>query len=336
MNILIIKTSSLGDVIHTLPALTDAGKAIPDIQFDWVVEEAFQDIPKMHPLVNTVIPVAMRRWRKNIFRSLLGNEFKQFKQKIKSKKYDLIIDAQGLIKSGFITHMANGKKVGLDKQSLTESLARFFYDQHVTVDLQKHAVFRMRSIFSQALNYSFNNDDIDYGISLKPNAKYADKPYILFFHGTTWPSKHWPDEHWMALATLINDHQILIPWSNETEKIRAEKIAAQSKNALVLPKMPLADLAPIIAGAKYCIGIDSGLAHLAAALAIPTITLYGPTNPARIGTAGKNQLHLQSKTPCQCQQQKVCRFKSFSSKCLTDIAPQEILTTIKISFSRPN
>lgn len=330
MNILIIKTSSLGDIIQTLPALTDAGKIFPDIQFDWVVEEAFQDIPKLHPLVNNVIPVAMRRWRKNIFRSLLNGEIKKFKQKIQSKKYDLIIDAQGLIKSGLITKMAIGKKIGLDKQSLTEPLARFFYDDEVTVDLQKHAIFRMRSIFAGALHYSFDAENIDYGISIKPNDQYSKKPSILFLHGTTWPSKHWPDEHWIALAKLLKNDPILIPWSNDQEKKRAELISAQSENAIILPKMRLSDLAAIIADGKFCIGIDSGLAHLAAAFNVPTITLYGPTNPKRIGTAGKQQFHLQADFQCECKNKKICHFKKFSSKCLDAITPNMVSKYLKI------
>lgn len=332
MKILIVKTSSLGDIIQTFPALTDAGKVISDIRFDWVVEEAFQDIPKMHPLVHEVIPIAIRRWKKHPFQFLFSNEWKNFRRKIKFKKYDLIIDAQGLIKSGLITRMAIGEKVGLDKKSLTESFARFFYDRYISIDLQKHAVFRMRSIFAEALHYSFDAENIEYGIFTNADTKYSEKHYVLFLHGTTWPSKHWPDRYWIELAKLIENDAVLIPWSNEVEKNRAQMIAEHAKNVVILPKMTLKSLSSVISGAKYCACVDSGLAHLSAALNTPAIVLYGPTNPKRIGTAGSHQIHLQSGFSCQCCDKKICRFATFSSKCLEAISPETVFAYCNGNF----
>ncbi|MBU1558383.1 MAG: lipopolysaccharide heptosyltransferase I, partial [Gammaproteobacteria bacterium] len=164
MKVLLVKTSSLGDVIHMLPALTDAGRAISDIQFDWVVEEGFSEIPTMHPLVNRVIPVAIRRWRKNPVKALMSSQWKSFVKALRETKYDYVVDAQGLIKSAVITRMAKGLRVGLNKPSLTESLAAFAYQKKVAVDLKEHAVFRMRSILAQALDYPLPETPADYSL----------------------------------------------------------------------------------------------------------------------------------------------------------------------------
>jgi heptosyltransferase-1 len=194
MRVLIIKISSLGDIIHTLPALTDAGKAISDISFDWVVEESFAEIPAWHPLVDSVIPVALRRWRKNPLRALYNKEWRKFYRQLKAKQYDMVIDAQGLIKSAILCRMARGLRVGLDKQSLTEPLARFAYQKTVTVDLQKHAIYRMRNIFAQALQYPIASTNPDYGISITQfnnrnhSINILNKEinnYFVFLHGTT-------------------------------------------------------------------------------------------------------------------------------------------------------
>ncbi len=151
MHVLIVKVSSLGDVIHTLPALTDAEKAIPGIQFDWVTEEAFTEIPAWHSAVNKVIPVALRRWKKNIFKMFFSKEYKNFKDELKSEKYDLVIDAQGLLKSGFICSLTRGKVVGLAKNSVREKAAAWFYDESYEVSWRQHAVERTRNYLLKPL-----------------------------------------------------------------------------------------------------------------------------------------------------------------------------------------
>src|SRR3990167_6070327 len=154
MRVLLIKTSSMGDIIHTLPALTDASNAIPGIQFDWVCEDVFADLCKQHPAVKEVIPIALRRWRKGILSSETRNGWTEMRKRLRHEQYDLVLDAQGLIKSAFLTLFANGARAGLDFSSARESFASFFYKQKHEVNFYQHAVVRMRSLFSQALGYA--------------------------------------------------------------------------------------------------------------------------------------------------------------------------------------
>ncbi len=295
MRVLLIKTSSLGDVVHTLPALTDAAKALPGIQFDWVVEEGFAEIPRWHPAVNEVIPVAIRRWRKNLVQTWRSGEWAAFKQRLRSTRYDLVLDAQGLLKSAWLTRYANAPVAGLDKHSAREPLASRFYAHGYPVAWGQHAVERTRQLFAQALNYPLPSSIGDYGL---PRAQLAGEapanPYVLFLHGTTWASKHWPESDWRALAEQLNNAgmAVRLPWGNEAEKARAERIAANLELVSVLPKMNLAGVAQLIAGARACVAVDTGLGHLAAALDVPSISLYGPTLPAKVGAYGRGQVHL--------------------------------------------
>ena len=153
MRVLLIKTSSLGDILHVLPALSDAAAAIPGIRFDWVVEEAFAEVPSWHPAVDRVIPVAIRRWRKNGLRALLSGEWGGFRKQLRMEEYDQVLDAQGLIKSALVSWMARGERVGLDADSAREPLASRFYDRSIAVAKGEHAVIRLRRLFAEALGY---------------------------------------------------------------------------------------------------------------------------------------------------------------------------------------
>ena len=139
MRVLLVKTSSLGDVIHALPALTDAARAIPGITFDWVVEEGFAEIPTWHPSVGNVIPVAIRRWRKNLWETIKSGEWRRFKQRLRAEKYDLVIDAQGLLKSALLTRYVKAPVAGFDRDSAREPLASRFYQRRLAVARGQHA-----------------------------------------------------------------------------------------------------------------------------------------------------------------------------------------------------
>ncbi|MBD7978623.1 lipopolysaccharide heptosyltransferase I [Serpens gallinarum] len=299
MRVLLIKTSSLGDVIHTLPALTDAAKAIPGIRFDWVVEEGFAEIPAWHPAVDRVIPVAIRRWRKNLWRTYKSGEWRQFQQCLREGNYDLVIDAQGLLKSAWLTRYCNAPIAGLDRHSAREPLASRFYDRTYQVPREQHALERTRQLFAQALGYRLPVSTGDYGLDRVALAGPVDEPYLVFLHGTTWASKHWPEADWRALAERLNAEgwAIRLPWGSAQEKARAERIAAGLDKAQVLPKLNLVGVARVIAGARACVAVDTGLGHLAAALDVPSISLYGPTRPGRVGAYGQGQVHLCATGP---------------------------------------
>ncbi|MFB4392334.1 MULTISPECIES: lipopolysaccharide heptosyltransferase I [unclassified Pseudomonas] len=311
MRVLIIKTSSLGDVIHTLPALTDAAHAIPGIRFDWVVEEGFAEIPSWHPAVDQVIPVAIRRWRKNLWQTLKGGEWKAFKQRLRERKYDLVIDAQGLVKSAWLTRYVKAPVAGLDRYSAREGWASRFYDRRLSVAVGQHAVERVRQLFALSLAYDLPEGIGDYGLDLARLELPPVAPYVVFLHGTTWDTKHWPEAYWRELAERMGRRklQVLLPWGNPVEKARAERIAQGLENCKVLPKLNLAGVARILAAAKACVAVDTGLGHLAAALDVPTISLFGPTNPGLTGAYGRAQIHQASNFPCAPCLQKKCTYK---------------------------
>jgi heptosyltransferase-1 len=294
MRVLIVKTSSMGDVLHTLPALTDAMQAIPGITFDWVVEEGFAQIPSWHPAVDQVLPVALRRWRKNWFSATVRAERAAFKQRLRQQKYAAIIDAQGLIKSAaLVTRLARGVKHGQDWHSAREPLASLFYTYRHAIAKQQHAVERTRELFAKSLGYQKPALQGDYAIArhfVTPDMRQTDN-YLVCLHATTRDDKHWPESHWRELLTLLaaSGVKVKLPWGAEHEHQRALRLAAGFSHVEVLNKLTLEQVAHVLAGARAVISVDTGLSHLTAALDRPNITLYGPTDPGLIGGYGKNQ-----------------------------------------------
>lgn len=297
MRVLVVKMSSLGDVIHTLPALTDAARALPHCRFDWVVEEAFAEIPAWHPAVERVIPIALRRWRKNPLRDFTGPEWRQFRQALRKEHYDAVIDAQGLLKSALVARLVKAPIFGMDKHSVRERVASRGYHKKIAVDRELHAVERIRQLFASALKYPVPEEPGDYGVRqyLKP-AKDDLPPSLLFFHGTARAEKLWPEGHWQALATHAGQagFRVWMPWGTQEERVRAERIEDECAAVQVLPKLDLLGLAGMLLEVDGAVAVDTGLAHLAAALDVPTVSLYGPTDTRLIGAYGRNQVHIQS------------------------------------------
>ena len=324
MRVLLIKTSSLGDVVHTLPALTDAQRAIPGIQFDWVVEEGFAEIPAWHPAVAQVIPVAIRRWRKNLWQTLRSGEWRRFKTRLRETRYDLVIDAQGLLKSAWLTRYVKAPVAGLARASAREPLASRFYDRTYAVPREQHALERVRQLFAQALGYELPQGIGDYGLDRAQLASPGEEPYLLFLHGTTWPSKHWPEAYWRELAERMSAFgwAIRLPWGNVEEKARAERIAEGIVGASVLPRLNLGGVAKVVAGARACVAVDTGLGHLAAALDVPSISLYGPTLPGRVGAYGRSQVHLCATGPNAGKGDRV-------KPCFDDLLPERVASELK-------
>lgn len=292
MKILIVKTSSLGDIVHMLPAVTDAVRMIPDLSVDWVVEENFQAVPSWHPDVDQIIPVAIRRWRKNFFSSQTKNEIKSTRQIIHSTPYDAIIDSQGLFKSSVLTHWAKGTRFGYDRKSAREPLASWAYDQRIIVSKNLHAIERNRQITAKSLDYTYENLPLDYGLKRSLDTDSSEIPvspklpenYIVALHGTSRPDKEWPEENWKALAHLLDQRgmPLILPWGNKREQDRAKRIAEIS-NAVVLPKLDLDHLAKIIKYSSAVVGMDTGLMHIAAALGKPGIAIYPATRTELTG-----------------------------------------------------
>ena len=300
LRILIVKTSSLGDVIHCLPVVNDILQHAQDAQIDWIVEESFADIPRMHAGVNQVFTVAMRRWKKSLFSLKTWREISAFKKLIKQSKYDAVIDCQGLLKSALITKQAlttiKGLKHGYDKNSIREPIASLFYEKTHAISYQQHAVTRNRALCAMSLGYAMPTNAPDYGINIMPADRMdigLQASYIIALHGTSRDSKLWPVENWVNLGKQLakQNLNLALPWASDAEFTRANEIASQLSNAqvsncIVLPKLSIAQIANVIANAKAAVGVDTGLSHLAAALNVPTIAIYTDTNPALTGVMG--------------------------------------------------
>lgn len=300
MHVLIVKMSSMGDIIHTLPAISDAAKAIPGIQFDWVAEEAFTEIPSWHTNVNQVIPIALRRWRKQIWHSVQQGEIQHFVKQLRLQRYDKVIDAQGSIKSAVTTRLSRGYRVGPDKNSVREVFANLAYQAAFAIPRQQHAIDRLRQLLAKALGYPLPETLPCYGIDKSRLCAGAlarldlAKNYRVFVPNASWAAKCWPETSWSLLVekTTRKGIPVCIPWGNEEERKRAVRICANHPQAQVLPHLNLSELALLFAQARAAVCVDTGLSHLAAALETPTITLYGPTDPKLIGSIGPSQRHV--------------------------------------------
>ncbi len=293
--ILLVKTSSLGDVIHNLPVVNDILQHAPQAHIDWLVEESFADIPHLHTGISHVFTLALRRWKKHIFSQKTWQEIAAFKQFIQQNQYDAIIDTQGLLKSALAMRCARGTKHGYDKQSIREPLASYFYDKTYAISYQQHAVTRNRALCALSLGYAIPTDAPDYGMptermAIHPHTSDLQSDYMIALHGTSRDSKLWPVEHWTALGKQLamQNLNMVLPWASDAEHARATIISQQVPDSVVLPKLSISELTGVIANAKAAVGVDTGLSHLAAALNIPTIAIYTDTNPALTGVmAGK-------------------------------------------------
>ncbi|MDP5007720.1 MAG: lipopolysaccharide heptosyltransferase I [Glaciimonas sp.] len=288
MNILIVRVSSLGDVVHNMPMVSDIHRHYPDANIDWVVEEAYISLVRLNPDVRNIIPIALRRWRKSLSTTQTRQEIAHFRQQLKQTAYDFVFDTQGLLKTGVVMRMARlalgGKRIGLanaTEGSGYEPLSRIFHTKSIKVGLRTHAVLRARQVAAQALAYAV---DTPAHFNLRMPEKSREQlpswlpasPYAVFFHGTARAEKQWPTVAWVAVAKLLAQRGLLVllPWGSEAEKRTAEQLAAQMTNAQVLPKLPLMEAVTLAQRAAFVIGVDTGLTHIAAAFMRPTIELY--------------------------------------------------------------
>ena len=290
MRILLVKTSSLGDVVHNLPVASDLHARFPGARIDWAVEESFADIPRLHPAVGEVVPVALRRWRRTLLRRDTRQALAALRARLRRAGYDYVIDTQGLFKSAILSCLAPGRRIGLDWVSSREPL-RPFYHRTYRVPWGQHAVVRNRQLAAEALGYAADTP-VDYGIAapaLDGSATWAapirDRPYAVLLHATSAQRKLWPEQQWIELAGHLQQRGLacVLPWGSDAEHARSRRLAEPIPDSVVPPRLSLTELAALLGHAQLVIGLDTGLSHLAAALGTPTVGIYVATEPDATG-----------------------------------------------------
>jgi heptosyltransferase-1 len=293
--ILFIKTSSLGDVVHHMPAITDARRHLPDARLAWVVEEDYAPLARLHPAVDDVIPVATRRWRKSPLALATWREIARFRGTLRARSFAAAIDTQGLLRSALIAGAARGIRHGYDRDSIREPLACPFYDIRHRVERHAHAILRNRTLCGLALGYEAKHP-LDYGLDRAAIAgAAAARPYALLIHGTAQARKLWAEPHWVAVARTVRQRglDVVLPWGSAAERARSEAIAAAAglcTAGRVPDRRPLDAVAAMIAGASFVIGVDTGLVHIAAALGVPLVAIFVDSEPGLTGPMGSGPI----------------------------------------------
>jgi len=290
-DVLFVKTSSLGDVVHQMPAVTEARARRPDLRFAWVVEEAFAPLVRLHPAVDDVIAVASRRWRRSLSGPATWREIGEFRRTLRARAYDAVIDTQGLVRSALIARAARGRRHGYDASSIREPAASLLYDVRHSVARGQHAIARNRALTGLALGYSPEGSP-DYGLDRASLSPSASDRYALLLHATAEREKEWPVENWIALGHSLRGRgiRLVLPWGNAREQERSRAIAGALPGAEVPDLRPLDAVARLIAGASLVVGVDTGLLHLAGALGVPLVGIFAGSEPGLTGPIGRGPI----------------------------------------------
>lgn len=288
--ILIVKTSSLGDVVHNMPAVADLRSRFPDARIDWVVEEAYQPLVALHPAVNEAIPLAIRRWRRAALAPSTWREIRALRRRLRRVHYDCVLDTQGLVKSAIVAALTSGRRAGFDPASAREALAARFYDDRYSVPRDLHAVERCRRLAAQAFGYPLEAP-VRYGLAI-PARPELEGPYAVLLHATARREKHWDEGSWIEVARYLASRGVrsVLPFGSDAEYARSQRIAAVVEGSVVPPRRPVEAVAGMLAGAQVVVGVDTGLLHLAAALAVPLVAIFVATEPGLTGPVGAGPL----------------------------------------------
>jgi heptosyltransferase-1 len=327
MRILLIKMSSMGDIFHTFPAISDIKKHFPDAQIDWVVEDSFKEIVEWHPAIHNVIPVHLRRWVKE-HNKKAWQEFKTCRNQLRAVTYDYIIDAQGLLKSAVIAKCAKGHGVdGYDKSSARESIARWCYKRQHYIDRDQHAVERTRQLVGKTLGYT-PAPKLNFGINQNFTHVQEDPRKLIFIIGTSWVTKLWSTREWQALTKIAVDegYRVEIMWGSSDERAIADQIIEYCPQATRPDqRLSITTIAEKLVEAVGVVGLDTGFSHLAGALETPTIAIYGATSPLKVGLIGDHTRNLQLHPTLDCMpcHKRQCKWLPENSRdtppCMADI-----------------
>ncbi len=285
--VLVVRPSSLGDIVHALSLVADVETHRPGLGIDWVAEEMFVPLIRLHPGVRRVIPVALRRWRKALVARATWSEIAAFRTDLRRETYDAVLDLQEQVKGAVITRMARGPRHGPDRASIREPVATLAHTAHHAIDPDQHLIDRCRQLAGAALGYRVDGPPRFELVPPPPSvgSPVPDAPYVVFLHATSRDDKLWPEARWSALIAHFarNGFLVVLPWGSEAERARSERLAEGEAAARVPPRQSLPALAGLLARAELVAGVDTGLVHLAAALGTPTVSLFVATDPRLAG-----------------------------------------------------
>jgi heptosyltransferase-1 len=293
--ILLVKLSSLGDVVHNLPAVTDLAEARPGAHIAWMVEEAYVDLVMLHPAVTEAIPVGLRGLRRAPWSVSAWRRIARTRRAVRSHPWDFVIDTQGLLKSALLARQARAPVFGLDAKSARERMAARFYDVKLRVPWSEHAVERNRSLVGQIFGYR-PRGAARYGL-LRPEAPPVWAPtqrYVVMLHAASRAAKRWPEERWVDLARMLGESglAVVFPGGTDAERAVAARLAAAVPDAVAAPAMSIAEAAALLGHAEGVVGVDTGLTHLAVALGVPTVGIYCATRPEETGLHGVGAVNV--------------------------------------------
>lgn len=338
MKILVVRLSSLGDILHLFPAISDLRRKFPDAVIHWLVEPAFAEPVSWHAAVDKVITVPLRAHKKTWWK--LPLLLSKLRQRLQAEKYDAVLDAQGLLKSAVLSRLPGVPVYGFDAASARESIAAKLYQNTAKIENGLHVIEKNRQLIGQLFGAD-NSMPADFGLDqFREEQKYGELsgefkeltnlPFVVLLHGTTWNSKYWPESAWMELIRELTKQgwRCLLPWGNQTEHQRADRLhASGGEQALVLPKLSLTELMIILLRARAFVSVESGIGHLAAALDIPGLMLHGPTDPGYSGVLGKACQHITSGIYCSPCFKRDCprlQNKYEVPPCQKEINPQQV------------
>ena len=334
MRVLVVKLSSLGDVVHTFPAVTDAVAAVPGIVIDWLVDESFAGLARLHPSVRQVIPLPIRRL-KRAPRAALA-DMRAALARLRAERYDIVIDAQGLMKSALAARLARSvARHGFSRATAREGAAAWTYDVEHDIPEIEHMAMRIRRLFARAIGYAEPVTPADAGLAPARFAvQQGGRARVVLIHGTTWPTKTWTVEGWRRLAATADaaGFDAVLFAHGAREEARVAAIAAGIDSVRRLPSGSIEDLVPVLANAAGIVTVDTGLGHLAAALDRPVIGLYGPTDPGLTGLVGPRAREIVATLSCApCEKTRCAVRPDFGEgpPCLADRAPDVVFAALR-------
>jgi heptosyltransferase-1 len=291
MRLLIVKTSSMGDVVHALPVVADVLRHQPGARIEWLVEAAFAAIPQLHPGVQRVLPMSWRKWRRALWAGATWKAMRELRAELQHEPYDLVLDLQGLVKSALWARQAKGPVAGYDRGSAREPAAAWAYQRRVAVPRDLHAVQRCRMLAAAHLGYPVPGEPPEFGLRAPAPGWGPKAPYAVLIPNASRKEKLWPERHWVAVGKRLRERGLVpvVLWGADEEQTLAERIAADCDGD-VPPFLRVGEMAAVLAGARQVVGLDTGFTHLAAAFGRPTIGIYCDHEPGLAGITGPGRV----------------------------------------------